>query len=84
MKQNIAHIMYLVLDKKSRKIMKTNLADIALITIIRILIKTGTFTTNDVFVVSAGEVRPGLSTEVNVGGDILHFVEGILVKVDEG
>lgn len=43
-----------------------------------------TFTTNDVFVVSAGEVYPGLSTEVNVGGDILHFVEGILVKVDEG
>ena len=39
---------------------------------------------NDVFVVSAGEVYPGLSTEVNVGGDILHFVEGILVKVDEG
>lgn len=35
----------------------------------------------EVFVLSAGEWKPGLTTEINVGGDVLVFVDGILIDM---
>jgi hypothetical protein len=35
----------------------------------------------EVFVLSAGEWKPGLTREINVGGDVLVFVDGILVEM---
>ena len=35
----------------------------------------------EVFVLSAGEWKQGLTTEINVGGDILVYVDGLLVDI---
>jgi hypothetical protein len=35
----------------------------------------------EVFVLSAGEWKPGLTTEINVGGDVLVYVDGLLVDI---
>ena len=45
-------------------------------------LETDQIITTDVYVVSGAEIMQGISTEINVGGDILHFVNGILVRYD--
>ena len=36
----------------------------------------------NVYVVSGNDVLPGVDSSVDVGGGILHFVNGILVRVE--
>jgi len=71
------------LDESTGKPFETEEGDATLESVDCVDLVSEAITTNDVMVVSGGEILPGLSTQVNVGGDILHFVEGILVQVED-